>query len=45
MNELPKTKQQKDFEEFSIALLKILSEMTPEERKHIFNYVVFMYNK
>lgn len=45
MQELPKTRQQKDFEEFAIVLLKILSELTPEERKHIFNYVVFTYNK
>ena len=43
--EIPKTKQQKEFEELSQVLLKILSELTPEERKHIFNYVVFTYNK
>lgn len=45
MNEIPKTKQQKEFEDFAIVLLKILSELTPEERTHIFNYVIFTYNK
>ena len=43
--ETPKTKQQKEFEELTQVLIKILAELTPEERKHIFNYVVFMYNK
>lgn len=41
----PKTKQQKEFEEFSQVLLIILAELTPEERQHIFNYVIFMHNK
>ena len=45
MHELPKTKQQKEFEEHSQVLLKILAELTPEERQHILNYVIFMYNK
>jgi hypothetical protein len=45
MYELPKTKQQKEFEELAQVLLKLLSELTHEELKHIFNYVVFMYNK
>lgn len=45
MNELPKTKEQKEFEEFSQVMLKLLAELTAEERKHIFNYIVFMYNK
>ena len=45
MQELPKTSEQKEFEEYSIILLKILAELTPEERTHIFNYVVFTYNK
>lgn len=45
MLELPKTKEQKEFEELAQVLLKLLSELTHEEMKHIFNYVVFMYNK
>ena len=45
MQELPKTKQQKEFEDFSQVFLKILAELTPEERQHIFNYIIFMYNK
>lgn len=45
MNELPKTKEQKEFEELTQVLIKVLSELSHEERKHIFNYVVFMYNK
>lgn len=45
MQETPKTKEQKEFEELSQVLLKILAELTHEQRQHIFNYVVFMYNK
>ena len=45
MQDLLKTQEQKEFEEFSIVILKILSELTAEERRHIFNYIVFTYNK
>ena len=45
MNEIPKTKEQKEYEEFAAVILKLLAELTAEERKHIFNYIVFMYNK
>jgi hypothetical protein len=45
MNELPKTKSQKEFEEMAYVILKMLSELSPEEQKHIFNYIVFTYNK
>lgn len=45
MQELPKTKQQKEFEEYSQIMLRILAELTPEERTHIFNYIIFTYNK
>lgn len=45
MNELPKTKEQKEFEELTQVLIKLLSELTHEERKHILSYVIFTYNK
>lgn len=45
MIELPKTRDQKEFEELAQVLLKLLSELSHEELKHVFNYVVFMYNK
>lgn len=45
MQDIPKTIEQREFEQLSQALIKILSELTHEERKHIFNYVVFTYNK
>ena len=45
MQDLPKTKEQKEFEEFSQVILKLLAELTSEERKHIINYIIFMHNK
>ena len=45
MQDLPKTKAQKEFEELAPVILKILSQLTTEELKHIFNYIVFTYNK
>lgn len=45
MQDIPKTKEQKEFEEFTQVILKLLAELTSEERRHIFNYIVFMYNK
>lgn len=45
MYELPKTREQKEFEELAQVILKLLSELSHEELKHIFNYIVFIYNK
>lgn len=44
MQELPKTKEQKQFEDISKVIIKLLSELSQEERKQVFDYVLYMYN-
>ena len=41
----PKTAAQRHFEEFSSILLKIMAELTEEDRSKIFNYAVNLYNE
>ncbi len=42
---IPMTKQQKEFEDMIQVFIKIMSELTEEERKRIFDFVIFTYNK
>lgn len=42
---IPVTEGQKRFEEIAAVILKILAELSEEERTQIFNFIVFTYNK
>jgi hypothetical protein len=42
---LPKTKEQKAFEDFTQVLIKILAELPEKERAKVFNYSIALYNK
>ena len=42
---IPTTAGQKHFEEMAQVIFKILSELSEEERTHIFNFIIFTYNK
>ena len=45
MQDIPKTQEQKEYEELAQTIVMLLAKLTAEERRHIFNYIVFMYNK
>lgn len=43
--QIPKTKEQKQFEQFTPVLLQIISELNHKERTQILNYAISIYNK
>lgn len=43
--QIPKTKEQKQFEQLTPVLLQIISELTHKERQQVFNYAISIYNK
>ncbi len=42
---IPTTKQQKDFEQWAQVVIKILSELSEDDRKRIYDFIIFTYNK
>lgn len=43
--ELPKTKQQSDFEQFAPVLISVLSTLSEQGRNKVFNFAISIYNK
>ena len=41
----PKTNEQKQFEELSAVMLKILAALPKECRTKVFDYTIYLYNK
>lgn len=42
---IPKTKEQKHFEQFAPILIQIVSELPHEERQRVIDYAINLYNK
>lgn len=45
MEYLPKTKQQKEFEELIDSMVLILSNLTEHHRQKVLDYIIQLYNK
>lgn len=43
--ELPKTKQQSEFEQFAPVLINVISNLSEQGRNKVFNYAISIYNK
>lgn len=42
---LPKTKEQKQFEETAPAIISLLSQLPEQSRNNVFDYAIRLYNK
>ena len=43
--ELPKTKQQSEFEQLTPVIIQLLSNLSEQGRNKVFNYAIQIYNK